>query len=673
MNTRETSNFQYIYQMGDDAGIPGEIYKGSELHTKASTLYGHLSNFVKSMQFQVEAIDPNSIERKQYRKDLTELLQQSKLFLQDMQELGIGFHVPTGDLDQQDITDLTSEAVEIHGQALLDKWLKTSQAQRTLQWIQNCEVVEGLAGVHLEVENGRLCLHKIMPEQAVWDFGAIDPCFNDARYAGYMQFMNPAEILERYGNEMTQQERDRVLQMGALTMNLVPTDPNYYWYTNRTSRDGRVGVLYLQWIAHELLDVGFSKDKHENIHEYKPSDRRRKGKTPAYGRQVRCSGVLIGGEILVAYGKEKNQIRKIEDNYASTALTVMFCAPGMYMGDWVSPVATMRMAQDGIDICMTKIHQAMARDWGKLGILHAGKGPQGSQKAIDWLKEARQMPIIQDNSDIDETYDGKAGLTSTLDLSMSPTMELYARFYDMFMKVMQEASGVNDAITGNMASYSSASLQVNQQNAALMSNQIIFDCAVWFSTDVVSKAVNILRQLEWSKIENPDLLQFLEADYGVYINPDGQMLESNISMAVTLMQSQGPEGAEMAAELMGIRSSTSNAVLQERIRRVTYNYQKRLLERDKQTAQMQQESMMKQQEMANQGAMQKQSMVGDQRMEQQDANQDAQMISQAMQQQAAMQQQQAQQPPTDMQQLQGGDAQDQQLAQLIQKLGLSQQ
>lgn len=443
----------------------------------------------------VEAIDPVSRGDKEMKKARTRAAIENKAFLKEMKELGASLK------DDVDNLPDTPEEAEI----FMDVNIKVAAeiaaqiaANLTLEWNDFNDstfrravedlVVNGMAAVKRENDpNHGIVERYVDPAHFIHSY-TEDPFMKDLVYAGEIRKMNIAELKRIAGNSMTE---DQFQKIAHSVKGKHGNNSSQIGGTSFNQRTGRVEYGYDEYTV-EVLDFEFigldemiyeeKMSKYGNMgfyfkgEEYKMPTNSVYDRNPVYMQNMCLYGGLyvIGSSALLNYGKKKNQPRNIHD-LSRTTLSYSVVATNLRRMMPKSMVSSIIGFADQLQLTHLKIQQAVAKakpdgimiDIEGLDNVQLGAGGELSPLDIQDIYEQTGVMYYRSKNP-------EGGFQNPPIREINNTIrninELVG-LYNHYLKMIRDATGVNEAVDGSSAK-SDALVGVREQQAAAANNAL---------------------------------------------------------------------------------------------------------------------------------------------------------------------------------------------------------
>ncbi len=330
----------------------------------------------------------------------------------------------------------------------------TNQLSKKLEDSAFDEIVGNISNFIVDVVNGKTEITLIPSYNSIVDTRATDDYLSDAMLGGGVQFLTAAQIFEKWGNELSEDQRNHISRMTekqyANWMECYSYYnsgcPNLTWWCQQT---GKVSCATLYWIGKKNLPYRKKKtmygenkiqflddEKMYHVFDENGKPMMENGKeVMKKGNDIKTEGIwavhqctLIGNYCSVGKGYHALQIRPSGDKQKPILPTVTFIHR-LKMGYYRSVVSRLRHYAEERGRLKLKIQELTARDMGKVHVLFASKLGLTENETEEVFKDFRTMgfTIINDTGEaIDENGQVRADV---LDFSLQPTITAYIQLW----------------------------------------------------------------------------------------------------------------------------------------------------------------------------------------------------------------------------------------------------
>ena len=368
-------------------------------------------------------------------------------------------------------------------------------------------IINRVAAIYIYTDDdGMVKHHSISPYNVVIDQRGSNDFSLDDRYAGFIQFLTPGEIFERF-DITDEEERERIHQMSKGA-----------GFEGASELLGQDRYRFPWWWKEQGTVACFTAFWKSYMHKNKIST------------QVVRKGTLIGNCILKGHGLEKN-IVKNPYNKKECVLPIMSVRPYTLNGYNRSLVDRLKQLQDKIDVYNRKIAEAISHDLGNAYIFHADNMGSSIDEIVSDIKKHR-MTVIQRTTGEELLPEEAHRVAEKLDFNISPNVQYYLSLKQETKREMEEVASTSAIAMGQQQSYIGLNTQMNTiaQNAKGVEHYFS-SCLKWYA-DVMQYSVE---KFKLSCIGNKKLQREVLDDNGIQyieLNKDVSFMELGVKIAV---------------------------------------------------------------------------------------------------------------------------------------------
>jgi len=305
-------------------------------------------------------------------------------------------------------------------------------------------------------EEGYVRHHVVQPQQVIIDQVGDDDFSDRDRFAGYIEFLSPEEVISKY-KITDEEERNTIYSMAGGT---VPTANDFYgsaqgyyfpWWWSEG--EGRVACVTAFWKSYKNVDIG-------DLIEGK--GRRKKGD---FMFQTIRRGTLIGNQILKNFGEDKNIVRN-PFKPKEAVLPIISVRPYTRIGYNKSLVDRLRAAQDKIDVMEAKITDAIAHDLGNVYVFYGDAIETDADEFMSDIKKNR-FTFLRRSTGEDLDQSDFQRVMEKLDMGITQNIMHYINLKKEKQAEMEAIASVSKIALGQQQTYVGMNTQVNTiaQNA----------------------------------------------------------------------------------------------------------------------------------------------------------------------------------------------------------------
>ncbi len=660
--THTGDEFNFLQTAEDGDVLPAKWIPYNKIRVKIDLLLGEMNR--KKYEVSVTAINKEATVRRKAKKNELYTKMRLKPIHQELEKMhGLpiqqGGYVPDNEEDLNDFMQFSyKEKSEIVMEAAL-KYLSRKYSWEYLRLALFRDVlIAGRCFVKNEIRQGLPYFRRIDPRNVLFDPNATDDFLSDATYVGEINYMGIAECAERYNLKKEQiQELYTKWKDSQNGQSSAFTNVNYARVIDGVKNVSlfrndagalRVLVYSAEWLDTEQIVYKKATDQYggEQLKKEKDTYKAKSGEDVNRKTiKIIRKATLIGGDIMVEWGKAKNQVRDT-DCLHETRLSYCCVIPNYLNGRGISKVEQMASLQKLKDITMYNMQLAMARAGSKGFVYDVSQCPD------DWdvhtvLKYLKSVGVAF----IDSKKDGiqsQFNQFQTIDMTLSASVEQYLNISRMIDAEMDAISGINEARQGIVQNSSQA---VGVTQSALTQSNLSTETLFEFFSQFASKIFTYQAGLVKITFTDPDKFSPIIGETGVdFIKDDIQLDLDDYGVIVEVTppivedRQQFQALVQAALQTGSIDFLDAIKLLQEKDLKIGIRIFEKTL-RKKKEEEAQQQAMQAQQE--QQGAMQQQQAAAQNQMamQQQSAGNDALLNQQAA---AHKERQQSQQNSHDM-------------------------
>lgn len=524
-----------IYNQGDALiRVPDE--KGNQIYNLITHLVGSFSGRISYSTLTVEnnsRSGRSKIEKERKKAFLFEILRRRGI-LKSLANLGVDFN-PFPAMQNAEIEQII-EYVNNYPQEV-----EMFKIMRDIEYRNNTKglisdgffniILNRIGAIYVYNDDDGMVKHQLInPYSVVIDQRADNDFSLEDRFCGFVQFLTPGEIFERY-KITDEEEKERIRQMATgrgfqdSSTYLAQNFYNFPWWWER---ENTVACFNAFWKSYD----------------YKGD----------FVYQTVKKGTLIGNCILKNHGLEKN-IVKNPYNKKECVLPIISVRPYTLNGINRSLVDRLKQLQDKIDVYNRKISEAISHDLGNAYAFTADNIGSSIEEIVSDIKKHR-MTVIQRSTGEDMLPEDAQRLVEKMDFTLSPNIIRYVELKQEAKRDMEEIASTSAVAMGQQQSYIGLNTQMNTISQNAKGVEYYFSsCLKWYA-DVMQYSVE---KFKLSAIGNKKLqvevldengIEYLEMnksvsfmDLGVKVVVEGILDEKRkaklIEFATALAQSGG--------------------------------------------------------------------------------------------------------------------------------------
>lgn len=426
------------------------------------------------------------------------------------------------------------------------------------------EFVNNVSTFFADVENNDTEVNFFPSNNSIVDTRATDDYLSDAELSGFVQFLTPAEIFDKWGTWLDDDQKMHINNMSQKKYSNWQECYNYYNlgcpnYIPWDSETGKVSCVTTFWIGkkdlrYSLSENQYGKKKRKFIDDNADYNVFEDGKATLdeNGKGITEKGsekkgdkeswfvhksTTIGNYACVGYGYHPIHIRQNGKKQKPLLPTIQF-VHRLNMGYARSVVSRLRHFSDEKGRLKLKIQELTGQDMGKLSVLYADKMGLTEDTAKEMFKDFKTMgfSIIGRTGEVGEDNRGMAA--DTIDRSLQPTITAYVdlcRVQDAEMEAIVSTPAVS---LGQQQSTIGKGVQSQTITQATLGQLSLYDGLMEHYRQVLAYALNVAKTLKAGKEEmiqtgdNEAYLLNITKDetyenIGLYILPSDVIEEKN--------------------------------------------------------------------------------------------------------------------------------------------------
>jgi hypothetical protein len=383
--------------------------------------------------------------------------------------------------------------------------------------------VNNVSQFEVEVVNGKTTISFTPCYNTIVDTRATDDFLSDALVSGKVQFLSPAEIFSKWGNELTQEQKDHINRMSQKQYANWLECYNYYntgfdniiWWCQQT---GKVSCTTTYWIGKKDLRYRRKETKYggkkiqylDDNTDYDITDENGKPLKDENGRHKTMKGseikgdasnyfvhqcTVIGNCYAVGYGYHPVQIRPAGQRQKPILPTIQF-VHRLTMGYARSIASRLRHYSDEKGRLKLKIQELTGRDMGKVYALFADKMGLSDSETQEIFKDFKTMGFSLFNKS-GEAGDESGRLTAdVLDFSLQPSITAYIQLCRECDQEMESIASTSAIALGQQTSIVGKGVQENTIAQSSLGQLSLFDGLYEHWTKVLRYALNVEKTLK---------------------------------------------------------------------------------------------------------------------------------------------------------------------------------
>lgn len=498
-----------VFSQGDaSVRVPDE--KGNQVYNLITHLVGSFSGRIAYSNLTVENNSRNGrsfIENERKKAFLLDIFRRRGI-LQQLAAVGVKFD-PFPAMQGAEIEQIIEYVNNFPQEVEMLKIMRDiSFRNNTKQLISDGflnTIINRIGAMYVYCDDEGMVKHHLINSYSV----IIDQRNNDDfslndRFAGFIEFLTPGEIFEKY-KITDEDERNEIREMskssGTDVINGAGANFNFPWFW----RDNNTVACV----------TGFWKSY--------------QGKNGVITQVVK-KGTLIGNSILKNHGLERN-IVKNPFNKKECVLPIISVRPYTRDAQNRSLVDRMKQLQDKFDVYNRKIAEAISYDLGNAYIFSADNIGSSIEEIVSDIKKHR-MTVIKRTTGEELLPEDAQRLVEKLDFTLSPNIIKYVELKHETKREMEEVASTSSIAMGQQQSYIGLNTQMNTiaQNAKGVEHYFS-SCLRWYA-DIMQYSVE---KFKLSCIGNKNLQRQVLDQNGIeYIelNKDVSFMELGVRVVV---------------------------------------------------------------------------------------------------------------------------------------------
>jgi hypothetical protein len=452
----DTKQFEYVT---NTYGIssPARLVNHPIIAPKVDLLVGEFMS--QPMDFMVEAVNEQAINKKLDRKvSLVAEKVLRGLRKELSEELGVQFE----DEDMGvEIPDDIDKFLKLNGRMQVEQLVFVGLKHLTEKYRLQHLFKQGLYDLcitskefyHCSIKNGDPHARRVDPRSLIWDINSDTESLQDASWVAEERFLSINEILDEYGDMLTQEQVIKIEEMryqGQDTLQRY-NKPNQWYYKDDNLTPLRIRCVVGVWKSIKTLNVKVSPNKFDpNLpfkkilpENYKPKKGERidkKSFTHIW------TATMIGHDIIVDARPLPNQIRR-ETNYSEAPLPYVGVIKNNIDSITLSIVDSLKNIQLLYNIVMYHIELSLARSGGKAVVYDTSQKPNGLT-LDDVFFHAKNSGVIPINTKQEGNQAGGFNQFQQIDFTLSNSVQQLINLKIMLESTAEQLTGISRAREG---------------------------------------------------------------------------------------------------------------------------------------------------------------------------------------------------------------------------------
>ncbi len=551
-------NFNHFFDAGTGTSVQNTWINGQKIGQLIKRMEGNTNALLSDIEIGTKALSKDAQNRRsQHIEDAMLEFDNSTLFKNLDEEFGVSPKNVVPPKFRQSPDDIAKymqydykENGELYAQAIGENIFVKNDGKEEYKSAFRHAVVGGICGIHSYVDNGFVKFHNVPSYHGIWDNRKEDDFNKKARFAGFIEWLTPTEIENRFrkGKVENGLSDDEIIIIREMAKEDNPeidewnTASNFKWYTAPGDRKiGEVGVVHMYFL--NLRDTRYKKteDNYGKSVILKLNDEKKKNKKENgdYFVMDVCKATLIGNRFLVDYGYCNNVVRD-PYNQSDPIMPLRFYIPGMVMDQFRSYVARLHEIQDQMDALRFKLMELVGRDIGKNYIVNGNK--LGLVRPKDMFTDFKSMGIH-----VTTGTDGEVdSLTATqrtvelVDLTLDPNVTKYVELVQYFENTMEEIVSIPKVALGQERGAIGLGTQENILQNSSQSNINLYDGFIHFMEMNLQHQTNMQKNIFC--IEGNEDAEMVIGERGMaFLKETKEFLFENIGVYISLKDIITPE------------------------------------------------------------------------------------------------------------------------------------
>jgi hypothetical protein len=354
----------------------------------------------------------------------------------------------------------------------------------------------------VSIKNGDPFVERKDPRAMIYDIDSDKENIKDSRYAGDENWYTVNEILDFWGEQLTNDEVVKLEKLSENSKSLNGDDLGNFnnYHLDNDDKHLKVRVVCMQWKSIKMLKYKVSENKYDPEvpyykmvkDNYKPKKGEKVVKKPiTFIHQA----TKIGDDIIVDWGPKPNQIR-FEENYANAQLDYFGIVKDNINNTTISVVDSLKNIQMLYNITIYQIELAMSRAGGKSLIYDTAQKPKNIP-LDDVMYHAKNSGLILINSKQEGGQAHTFNQFQNVDFTLSQSVGQLINLKMMLEDTADKLTGISAARSG--VQKSGDLVGVTQQN--IMQSSLItaplFDIHYKIVGEVFNGLANLMR-IAWA-------------------------------------------------------------------------------------------------------------------------------------------------------------------------------
>lgn len=223
----EQDNNRNYFASQDNQALKYLQTDDNQIFTLVNSLHGKMCEFLDKYHVSTELLSKDAVTKRKKVREALMFVVEHKEFIQDLKDIGIYYsEVPEAIAikTKEDVDDFMEYDYQEYGAIIAEEianlLMKVSQFA-TLKSDQFLDVIiAGVTGTKREIKNGLVVEGKYRPQELILDLRSnTDNNYNDAAWCrGGFKMITPAEVLDIYGEYLSEKDREEIKACMATTL-----------------------------------------------------------------------------------------------------------------------------------------------------------------------------------------------------------------------------------------------------------------------------------------------------------------------------------------------------------------------------------------------------------------------------------------------------------------------
>lgn len=589
----EHSQDVYNYEIGmGGVGIGTPFVADQRPRTLLEHARGRLYQMIEPVKRSM-AVRSLDYEVQMKRKGLKEQLEAKRVIDPLIRGTGVEF-MPEGISDIGDNEDIDSivkkyrTETEIGALNLARGIYYEEECERKFDYLALHQIVGNISFLAFDISGGRIGIRPIPCSQVIFDDRQIGDYSDDCEVGGYIVYMTPSEVFQRWGSVYEDKEKREFLEdmargktMSGFNMEGVMkyynTGDNITYWDRQT---GKVAVAVTYWLSYSTQDYyvtsGGTVRRLRKGSQYLDGDKVVKGyEKEGVDRKLKwhyC--ITVGNAVVADYGYVPYQYTP--QGKGRPLPPFAYYINNFHNGMLKPMSARIKPISDQIEAAGRKLKELMDRSAGKTYLLYGAKLGLTKDQAPDIFSDLRSIgfSVIEGSGQPGNDVDERRAITDVLDFSLQPEVQEFIRWRVLLQQEQDAIMNMPPAVLGTQDKIIGKGVQENTIVQSQLSFMSLMTGYQRFIMKVMRQAINIGKminadyggrqfyQVSDSEVEDikfpksakyEDMGFFFEAD-DIIEDSDKQALRTMLQAYMQNPTSSGAKAIRNTMQLMSFKS-----------------------------------------------------------------------------------------------------------------------